>query len=178
MVPGQESAMATLLFRSASGAVDSSKNENNKKELFSFIGVQIAKIDMGGKLLLCTHFETVLSNRNCDLEHLQPCNHSEADTRISPHLAHAAKQGYKTAYLRTVDSDVVVLAVRFFENLGLSELWVGLGSVKHYRDIPVHVIYTKLGPSKSFTLPLFHSLTGCNTTSQFGCSDVERRLPR
>lgn len=132
--------------------------------------MQIAKSDMGGKLLLSTHFETVLSNRNCDLEHLQPCNHSEADTRIFLHLAHAAKQGYKTAYIRTVDSDVLVLVVRFFENLSLSELWVGIGSGRHYREIPVHAIYTKLGPSKSFALPLFHSLTGCATTSQFlGC---------
>lgn len=54
-----------------------------------------------------------------------------------------------------------------FENIGLSELWVGIGSGKHYRDNPVHVIYTKLGPSKSFALPIFHSLTGCDTTSQF-----------
>ena len=38
------------------------KHENNKKEQFSFISRQISKIDMGGKLPLSTHFETVLSN--------------------------------------------------------------------------------------------------------------------
>ena len=84
------------------------------------------------------------------------------------HLAHATKQGYKTAYIRTIDSDVLI--VKFFENLGLSELWVGFGTGKKYRDIPVHTIYSDLGPSKSLALPLFHSLTGCDTTSQFlGC---------
>ena len=125
---------------------------------------------MGGKLILSTRFETLLSNMNCDLTTLQPCNHSEADTRILLHLAHAAKQGHTRAYVRTVDSDVVVLTIRFFEYLILSELWMGFGNGKNYRDIPVHTIYTDSGPLKSLALPLFHSLTGCDTTSQFlGC---------
>ena len=112
----------------------------------------------------------MLSNRHCDLTTLHPCNHSEADTRILLHLAHAAEQVHTTAYVRTVDSDIVVLAVRFFETLGLSELWVGLGSGKKYRDIPIHTIYSDLGSSKSLALPFFHSLTGCDTSSQFlGC---------
>jgi hypothetical protein len=146
------------------------KNVENKKELFSFISTQISKLDMDGKLLLSTHFETVLANRDCDLTTLQPCNHSEADTRILLHLAHAVQQGHTTAYVRTVDSDVVVLTVRFFDTLGLSELWVGFGTGKKYCDIPVHVLHSNLGPSKSLALPLFHSLTGCDTTSQFlGC---------
>ena len=66
---------------------------------------------MGGKLLLSTRFETVLSNRPCDVRTLQPFNHSEADTRILLPLAHAAEHGHTKAYVRTVDSDVVVLAV-------------------------------------------------------------------
>ncbi|KAL8593865.1 hypothetical protein ACOMHN_018077 [Nucella lapillus] len=106
------------------------KNEENKKELFSFITTQISKADMDGKLLLSTRFETVLSNKYCDLTTLQPCNHSEADTRILLHLAHAAKQGHTTAFVRTVDSDVVVLTIRFFESLGLSELWACTGRCK------------------------------------------------
>ncbi|KAL8558995.1 hypothetical protein ACOMHN_039751 [Nucella lapillus] len=39
------------------------KNQENKKELFSFITTQISKADMDGKLLLSTRFETVLSNK-------------------------------------------------------------------------------------------------------------------
>jgi hypothetical protein len=76
-------------------------------------------------------------------------------------------------FVRTVDSDVLVLAICFFHELqqiGLLELWVGLGSGKHYRDIPVHEIYSQLGPQKSLALPLFHALSGCDTTSQMlGC---------
>jgi hypothetical protein len=119
---------------------------------------------MDGKLLLKTHFETVLANRDCDLTTLQPCNHSKADTRILLHLAHAVQRGHTAAYVRTVDSVVVDLTVRFFDTLGLSELWVGLGTGKRYRDIPIHVLHYNLA------LPLFHILTGCDTTSKFlGC---------
>ena len=72
--------------------------------------------------------------------------------------------------VRMVDSDIVVLALRFFDTLGLSELWVGFGTGKKYRDIPVHSLHAGLGPSNSVALTLFHSLTGCDTTSQFlGC---------
>ena len=91
---------------------------------------------MGGKLLLSTRFETELSNR--------PCNHSEADTRILLPLAHAAEHGHTKAYVRTVDSDVVVLAVKYFESLGLSELWVGFDTGKHYRDIPIYTIRSNI----------------------------------
>ena len=125
---------------------------------------------MNGKLLLTTYLETVLSNKDIDLTTLQPCNHPEADTRIILHLAHASKHGHTAAYVRTVDSDVVVLAIRYFSTFGLSELWVGFGCGKNYRDIPVHAICSSLGPYKSLALPLFHSLTGCDTPSQFlGC---------
>ena len=99
------------------------KNEDNKKELFSFISRKICKSDVNGTLLLSTYFEGVLTNRNFDVSGLQPCNQAEADTQIVPlHLANAAVHGHSKAYVRTVDSDIVVLALRFFDTLGLSEL--------------------------------------------------------
>lgn len=83
------------------------------------------------------------------------------------HLAHATDQEHKKVFARTVDSDVVVPAMRFFVTLVLTELLVGFDSGRTYRDIPIHKIFSDLGPSKSLALPLFHSLTGCDTTSQF-----------
>ena len=73
------------------------------------------------------------------------------------HLTHAAEQGHTIAYVRTVDSDVVVLTIHYFHTFGLSELWVGFGCGKYYRDIPVHAICSSLGPAKSQALPLFQS---------------------
>ena len=98
------------------------KNEDNKKELFAFISKQLSTTELNGRLLLTTHLETVLSNKDIDLSSLEPCNHAEADTRIMLHLAHAAEQGHTIAYVRTVDSDVVVLTIHYFHTFGLSEL--------------------------------------------------------
>ena len=128
------------------------------------------KTDMDGILLISTESEKVLSNKPFDVSALQPCNHAEADTSIILHLAHASSQGHDKAFVRTVDSDIVVLAIAFYEQLGLSELWIGFGSGKNHRDIPVHSIYAQLGPSKSLALPICHALTCCDTTSQLlGC---------
>ena len=146
------------------------KNVENKKELFSFVSKQLAKTDKDGILLISTESEKVLSNKPFDVSALQPCNHAEADTRIILQLDHASSQGHDKAFVRTVDSDIVVLVIAFYEQLGLSELWIGFGSGKSYRDIPVHSILAQLGPSKSLALLLFHALTGCDTTSQLlGC---------
>jgi hypothetical protein len=149
------------------------KNEENKTELFGFISDEIAKEHMSGNLLLSTKGTTVLSNQDTDCTALEPCNHSEADTRIILHLHHAATKGHTIAYIRTVDSDVIVLAVGFWQaltDLGMLQLWAGFGTGKNYRDIPIHAIYSQLSPSRSLALPLFHSLTGCDTTSAFlGC---------
>jgi len=64
------------------------------------------------------------------------------------HLHHAVVDGHKKAFLRTVNSDIIVLAVHFFktfQNPGLTELWIGFGSSKAYTDIPVHEVSMQLG---------------------------------
>jgi hypothetical protein len=71
------------------------------------------------------------------------------------------------SFLRTVVSDVVILAIRFFNIIGLTELWIGFAGGKSYGDIPAHEISKHLGPQKSLAFRLFHTLTGCDTTSAF-----------
>ena len=43
------------------------------------------------------------------------------------HVLHASQNGVTKAMIRTVDTDVVVLALRLFELLHLSELWIAFG---------------------------------------------------
>lgn len=74
------------------------------------------------------------------------------------------------ALVRTVDSDVVILVIYWFASLGLSELWVCLGSGKKMRDILIHTLSAQLGPSRCMAMPLFHEVTGCDTVSHLlGC---------
>ena len=143
-------------------------NSDNKKELFAYGNRQLTKSDINGILIVITNPSRVLTNKQneCDLAGLFPCNHSEADSRIMLHLMHAVSQSYTDAYVRTVDSDIVVLAIAFFDQLRLSKLWIGVGTGKHCGDIPVQDIKSALGPTRSLALQLFHALSSCDTTSQ------------
>ena len=70
---------------------------------------------------------------------LAPCNHKEADTRMLLHAADAVQCGFTKILLRTVDTDVLILAVAFAEELQefqgnqTIELWVGFGTGAHLR---------------------------------------------
>ena len=96
--------------------------------------------------------------------------HTEARSRIFLHLLLASDHGCKTAFVQTVDSDIVVLTITFFEQLNLDELWVGIGSGKSYRDKPIHELWPVLGPEMSRALNFIHAFSGCDTTPFFlGC---------
>ena len=142
------------------------KDSKNKDELFHFISQELQKQTADSyNQLLTTKADLVLSNKATDLTALTPCQ-QEADTRMMLHLHHAAEQSHTKAYLRTVDSDVVVLAINFFHELGLLELWIGFGSGKSNKDIPIQHIAQMLGPQHCIALPLFHALTGCDVVSE------------
>ena len=142
------------------------KDNQNKDELFQFIGQELQRSTVESTYhLLTTKADIVLSNKATDITALSPCQQEEADTRMMLHLRHAAMQGHTKAYVRTVDSDVVVLTISIFHELGLSELWVGFGTGKSYKDIPIHHIAQLLGPQRCKVLPLFHAITGCDVVS-------------
>ena len=112
-----------------------------KYELFRFIckELQWDTADLHYELLT-TNADLVLSNKPTDMTALSPCQQEEADTRMMLHLYHAAGQGHPKAFLTTVDSDVVVLAINIFQQLRLSALWMGYGIGKTFKDIPIHHI--------------------------------------
>ena len=90
---------------------------------------------------------------------ISPTDHEEADSRMMLHLQHAVMAGHKVAFVRTVDSDVVVLSIHHyptFQNLGLTGLWIGFGCGKNYRDTPVHEVSAQLGPNRCLALPCIH----------------------
>src|SRR6218665_835197 len=63
---------------------------------------------------------------------------------------------------------VVVVSVSVFSRLGnIKELWIDFGSGKHQRLIAVHDLCSQLSPEVCRNLPMFHSITGCDTVSAF-----------
>lgn len=61
------------------------------------------------------------------------------------HAASAAANGCPRVLIRTVDSDVVVLAVWTANKTGIQELWVSYGRDKHHKYIAAHEIAKALG---------------------------------
>ncbi len=73
---------------------------------------------------------------------LSPCTHEEADTRMLLHLEDTVRQQYNKVSIRTVDTDVVVLAITSAQRLGITELWIAFGAGKHFRFLPIHKLLT------------------------------------
>ena len=67
--------------------------------------------------LVVTDGQQVISPICENIASLAPCNHEEADTRIIVHASAAIKCGHRRILIRTVDTDVVVLAVWVVQEL-------------------------------------------------------------
>ena len=70
--------------------------------------------------------------------------------------------------IRTVDTDVVVIAVAAAECIRIYQLWVAFGAGKSFRFLAAHEMAQALGPDKCRGLPACLAFTGCDTVSSFG----------
>ncbi len=122
--------------------------DDNKTELFSFLATNAAGIDTN-KQVITTHRTSVLCINRQDVFGLAPCTHEEADTHILLHLEDAVRQGHNKVSIRTVDTDVVVLAITSAQRLNISQLWVAFG-VGWF--IAAHEIARALGPDRCVAL--------------------------
>lgn len=110
----------------------------------------------------------IVCNQSRNVSRLTPCTHEEADTRIILHLEDAVTDGFNKISIRTVDTDVVVLAVAAAQRQGNTEIWIAFGTGKSFRFLAAHEMARVLGPDRCTALPMFHVFTGCDTVSFFG----------
>jgi hypothetical protein len=142
----------------------------NKEALFNFLAQKLIEESQGSNIvIITTQGKGVITNKplNNDLTALGPCGQDEADTRMMLHAQHAQQQGHTKGYIVTVDSDVVVLAIHFFHQLNMSELWIGFGRGKTFRHIPIHEIVQQMTPIQCRGILFFHAFTGSDITSSF-----------
>ena len=102
--------------------------------------------------VLCVHPQHVSS--------LAPCSHEEADTLIMLHVEDAVKQEHTKVSIRTVDTNVVILAATSAQRLNIPELWIVFGTAKTFQLFAGHSMARTLGPDRSVTFPMFHAFTG------------------
>jgi len=121
-----------------------------------------------GKSVNATDESNVMcSSIDVDLNNLAPCSHEEADTRLFLHAADAIKKGSRKLCIRTVDTDVVVIAISTFKDINPDKLWLAFGTGAKFRYIPIHEVVTNLEPRICSTLPMFHAFSGCDTVPSF-----------
>ena len=87
--------------------------DDNKTELFSFLsGIFHDSFQLARKQLVATDGDAVRCKPPLpDITGLAPCNHENADTRMMLHAVYVAHAGHRKLTIRTVNTDVVVLAV-------------------------------------------------------------------
>ncbi len=142
----------------------------NKTELFKFLSEQLKKYPVhNGKMVYATNEKDVLSTMaDADLSNLSPCSQEEADTLLLLHAFNAVQKGSRKLLVRTVDTDVVVLAISKFHEINPDELWMAFGTKANFCYLPIHEVISGMDPKICKTLPVFHAFTGCDTVSAFG----------
>ena len=102
---------------------------------------------------------------------MSTCDHEEADTRVCVHIMDALDKGANKIYVRTVDTDVIVIVVGVFYELQRKcsdvDIWVAFGMGKHFQYHHINGICQYLSERKCKGLPFYHAFTGCDTNSQF-----------
>ena len=102
------------------------KVDSNKTELFRYLAEQTTMLPReANKCILSTSNTVVLSSSLDVMPEISPCTHEEADTRLILH--DCAPQVIVNIILRTVDTDVIVLAIANFRCLQISWLWIAFG---------------------------------------------------
>ena len=113
-----------------------------------------------------------IKNGNATLMRKLTCSHEEADTRMLLYASHAADTVSRVV-IASPDTDVAVLCVHFAQTIG-TEIWFKTGVKDLVRYIPIHDIARELGSEFCESLPAFHALTGCDSTSWLCGKDKPR----
>ncbi len=70
---------------------------------------------------------------------MSSCDHEEADTRMCIHIKDCLEKGARVIFVRTVDTDVIVIIAGLFFQLQLTypgvDIWVAFGMGKYFRYI-------------------------------------------
>ena len=141
----------------------------NKDELFHYLSQEIANHRFAtGKQILVTFDKKVLT---IDSAPMPLCSHEEADTRIFIHVLDALDEGNNTIQIRTVDTDVVIIAIGKFHDIFARypdfDLWIKFGTGVSQKMLHINSLCDRIEKPVARGLPFFHAFTGSDTTSFF-----------
>jgi hypothetical protein len=141
---------------------------DNKADLARFLSEQLIILAPDDKIIVVAggfnQEEMVASSdHDVDTKRLE-AKHEEGDTRI---ILHCMEIDSDVIVVQARDTDVFILLLANFHWMPCRQLWIKAGTMKRRRYIPIHSLIDNLpyGPTVLETLPAFHVLTGCDTTS-------------
>ena len=102
---------------------------------------------------------------------MSTCTHPEADTRIILHVLSCIEYGLKDVYIRTNDTDVVVILIAYMPDFLQADSQVqvyavcGVGSNTY--SLSINIIAEHVGLERCKELLFLHALSGSDYTSSF-----------
>ena len=84
------------------------------------------------------------------------------------YVADASDNGYKRILIASNDYDVVIYALSYFGSFNVEEFWLRFRSGINTRNIPIHLIFDKVGENISRMVLKSYILTGCDMKSKVG----------
>ena len=141
--------------------------DENKKELFAYLGSHSLNISSDLGTVVTTFGEDAFSNKpDFAMTKVSPTSHEKADTRLILHVTAAINLGKDQILVKTVDSGVLVLCVVLLHSTPMSNSVSSLEQEK-IATLSQPSIAQKLGTQKLAALLGFHAFTGCDTVSAF-----------
>lgn len=93
-------------------------------------------------------------------------NQEETDTRVVLYLKYAAKQGYKSAVVRTPDTDILLILLHHAHTIELT-IYLDIGTGKNRQLINLSELAESKGPDYCTTILGLYVFTGEDVTSAF-----------
>lgn len=107
----------------------------NSVNLHTFLADKIRNITDG--FCIATKEDGCISNFSYDFSNIAPCNHEGSATRIFVHVRDMMLSGHSKIIIRTLDYNVIAIAVSNFAKLDeISELWIWYGTKNQLEYVP------------------------------------------
>ena len=128
--------------------------DENKNELFRYISKEVLQNHpvSSSVEIVCSYDDVVQSSEVfSDLTLLTPTNHEEGDTGVVLLTKDMISKGFRRIVIRTVNTDVLIIAISFFNDLHVADLylWVEFGVGKNREIFSINTISLDLGPQNS-----------------------------
>ena len=149
------------------------KNENKRVYYPDLIVKLVEKWYYKSKIIIATKGEEIVTNLEGSLEEIMmpSCSHPKADTRIILDVFSCIENGMKDIYIRTNDTDVVVILVAympdFLKTNNQVRVFAVCGVGFNTYPLSINTIADHVGRERCKEVLFLHSLSGSDYTPSF-----------